>query len=163
MNRRPEHRQPRWRCLAVALEAWPDADVSRWDFQRAVWYAAGNLLGDPGSADADCRVLHFRFEDGTGEAVVRARRGEVGPARAALACVSEVDGHPVGLHVRGVSGTVRTCEERYLGRRAGVRVERRVVFENDRRRGYVRDGNVDVDGPDGFTGATELDLDSEST
>jgi ribonuclease P/MRP protein subunit POP5 len=44
-----------------------------------------------------------------------------------------------------------------------VRAERRVVFENDRRRGYVRDGNVDVDGPDGFTGATELDLDSEST
>jgi len=37
------------------------------------------------------------------------------------------------------------------------------VFENDRRRGYVRDGTVDVDGPTGFTGATELDLESEST
>ena len=163
MKHLPKHLQPRWRYLAVGLEAWPDADITRSDFQRAVWYAAGNLLGDPGSADADLRVLHFTFADGAGEAVVRARRGEVGPARAALACVDEVAGHPVGLHVRGVSGTVRGCEERYLGRRAGVRAERRVVFENDRRRGYVRDGNVDVDGPEGFTGATELDLDSEST
>jgi ribonuclease P/MRP protein subunit POP5 len=37
------------------------------------------------------------------------------------------------------------------------------VFENDRRRGYVRDGNLDVAGSNGFTGATELDFESEST
>jgi hypothetical protein len=43
-----------------------------------------------------------------------------------------------------------------------VRAERRVVFENDRRRGYVRDGNVDVVGPEGFTGAAALDLESDS-
>lgn len=163
MKHLPKHLRPRWRYLAVGLETWPDADPSRGDFQRAVWYAAGNLLGDPGSADADLRVLRFDFADGAGEAVVRVRRGEVGPARAALACVCEVDGRPIGLEVRGVSGTIRACEERYLGRRAGVRAERRVVFENDRRRGYVRDGSVDVDGPAGFAGATELDLDSEST
>ena len=163
MKHLPKHLQPRWRYLAVGLEAWPDADLTRGDFQRAVWYAAGNLLGDPGSADADLRVLSFEFGAGAGAAVVRVRRGEVGPARAALACVSEVNGHPVGLWVRGVSGTVRACEERYLGRRTGVRAERRVVFENDRRRGYVRDGNVDVAGPKGFTGAAELDLESEST
>jgi ribonuclease P/MRP protein subunit POP5 len=163
MKHLPKHLQPRWRYLAVGLETWPDADLTRGDFQRAVWYAASNLLGDAGSADADLRVLGFEFDAGAGEAVVRARRGEVGPARAALACVAEVDGQPVGVHVRGVSGTVRACEERYLGRRTGVRAERRVVFENDRRRGYVRDGNVDVDGPEGFAGATELDLESEST
>jgi len=163
MKHLPKHLRPRWRYLAVGLEAWPDADFSRGAFQRAVWYAAGNLLGDAGSADADLRVLQFSFGGGTGEAVVRVRRGEVDPARAALACVSEVDGHSVGLHVRGVSGTIRACEERYLGRRTGVPAERRVVFENDRRRGYVRDGTVDVDGPTGFTGATELDLESEST
>jgi len=163
MKHLPKHLQPRWRYLAVGLEAWPDADVSRSGFQRAVWYAAGNLLGDPRSADADLRLLRFEFADGAGEAIVRARRGEVGPARAALACVSEVDGQPIGVHVRGVSGTIRACEERYLGRRAGVRAERRVVFENDRRRGYVRDDRVDVAGPKGFAGATELDLDSEST
>jgi ribonuclease P/MRP protein subunit POP5 len=161
MKHLPKHLRPRWRYLAVELEAWPDADLSRHEFQQAVWYAAGNLLGDAGSADADLRVVRFSFADGAGEALVRVRRGEGGPARAALACVDAVAGHPVGLAVRGVSGTMRACEERYLGGRAGVRAERRVVFENDRRKGCVRDGAVDVSLPEGFAGATELDFESE--
>jgi ribonuclease P/MRP protein subunit POP5 len=114
MKHLPKHLRPRWRYLAVELAAWPDASLSRGGFQRAVWYAAGNLLGDPGSADADLRVVRFSFADGEGDAVVRARHGEVGPARAALACVSDVDGDPVGLHVRGVSGTLRGCTEKFL-------------------------------------------------
>jgi ribonuclease P/MRP protein subunit POP5 len=109
----PKHLRPRWRYLAVELETRDDAHLTRDAFQRAVWYAAGNLLGDPGSADADLRVLRFSFVDGTGEAVVRVRRGEVGPGRAALACVEAVDDVPVGLYVRGVSGTIRACEETF--------------------------------------------------
>lgn len=112
MKHLPKHLRPHWRYLAVEVAA--DADLSRGAFQRAVWYAAGNLLGDAGSADADLRVLRFDFDDGTGAAVVRARRGEVGPARAALACVHEVNGSSVGVWVRGVSGTIRACEERHL-------------------------------------------------
>mgnify|MGYP000309585523 CR=1 FL=1 len=114
MKHLPKHLRPRWRYLAVELEADADATLSRGAFQRAVWYAAGNLLGDPGSADADLRVLRFGFGDGTGDAVVRVRRGEVTPARAALACVHEVNGTDVGVWVRGVSGTIRACEGQYL-------------------------------------------------
>jgi ribonuclease P/MRP protein subunit POP5 len=115
MKHLPKHLRPRWRYLAVRLETAADAALSRRAFQRAVWYAAGNLLGDAGSAEADLRVIRFRFSDGTGEAVVRVRRGETGPARAALACVDAVDGDPVGVEVRGVSGTVRACDEKFLG------------------------------------------------
>ena len=158
MRHLPKHLRPRWRYLAVELESWPDADVDRGAFQRELWYAAQNLLGDPGSADADLTVFGFAFADGAGEAVIRARRGHVDDARAALACVDEVDGRPFGLRVMGVSGTVRACEERYLGRQAGRSEERSVVFANESRPAYG-DGDVaDVRGPDGFTGATELDF-----
>jgi ribonuclease P/MRP protein subunit POP5 len=111
MKHLPKHLRPRWRYLAVELETAPDTDVPRRAFQRAVWYAAGNLLGDAGSADADLRVVRYRFDEATGRggAVVRARHGEVSPARATLACVDAVDGHPLGLWVRGVSGTIRGC------------------------------------------------------
>lgn len=158
MKHLPKHLQPRWRYLGVGVESWPDADVDRGSFQRELWYAAQNLLGDPGSADADLTVFDFRFEDGAGETVVRARRGHVDAARAALACVDEVNGHPVGVCVRGVSGTVRACEESYLGRRAGNPEERRVVFENNRRTAFVRDDAIDVSLPTGFAGAAELDF-----
>ena len=158
MKHLPKHVRPRWRYLAVGVEAWPDAAVTRGAFQREVWYAAQNLLGDAGSADADLTVVRFSFDDGAGEALVRARRNEVDAARAALACVDDVEGAPVGLRVRGVSGTIRACEERYLGRAGGVGDERDVVFGTAGRRGHARDGAVDVETPSGFVGATDADI-----
>lgn len=158
MKHLPKHLRPRWRYLAVGVEAWPDAAVSRGDFQRSVWFAAQNLLGDAVSADTDLRVLSFAFEDGDGEAIVRARRGYVDEARAALACVDSVRDDDVGIHVRGVSGTVRAAEEKYLNGALENSAEETVVFRNESRRAIVRDGRVDVDCDGSFVGATRSDL-----
>ncbi|ELZ26699.1 ribonuclease p protein subunit rpp14 [Halogeometricum pallidum JCM 14848] len=158
MKHLPKHLQPRWRYLAVEVESHPDARIDRGDFQRELWYAAQNLYGDAGSAASDLTVLSFAFADGDGETVVRAYRGREGRARAALACISEVNGSPVGVRVAGVSGTVRACEERYLGRRAGNSGQRDVAFENESRSAVVRGSRVDVRGAGGFVGATQLDF-----
>ena len=158
MKHLPKHLRPRWRYLAVELESWPDASLSRGAFQRELWYAAQNLVGDTKSADADLTVLGFVFDRGRGEALVRARRDEVDVARAVLACVDEIDGHPLGVRVRGVSGTVRAAEERYLNRGPGRFEERTVVVDEDARTAVARPPVVDVAGPGGFSGATELDF-----
>jgi ribonuclease P/MRP protein subunit POP5 len=158
MRHLPKHLRPRWRYLAVELEGWTDTSLSRGAFQREVWYAAQNLVGDVASADADLTVLGFEFDRGRGETLVRARRGEVGVARAVLSCVDAVDGHPLGVRVRGVSGTVRAAEERYLNRGPGNPEERTVVVDGDARSAVARPPVVDVAGPGGFTGATELDF-----
>ena len=158
MKHLPKHLRPRWWYLAVGIEAWPDADVDRGGFQRALWYAAGNLLGDAGSADADLELLSFSFADGAGEAVVRVRRGHVDEARAAVASVSDVDGDPIGIHVRGISGTVRACEERYMGRAAGHSIRRDVAFEDAERTAVVRENAYDVRTGSGYVGATAFDI-----
>ena len=75
-------------------------DLARGPFQRELWYAAQNLYGDAGSADADLTVLGFDYADGIAETIVRARRGHVEDARAALACIDAVGGDPVGVRVR---------------------------------------------------------------
>lgn len=159
MKHLPKHLRPRWRYLAVGLESWPDADVDRGRFQRDLWYAAQNLLGDAGSAELDLQVLGFAFEDGVGDAVVRVRRGEVDRARAVLACLDAVDADPLGVTVRGTSGTVRACEEKYIRRPLESRTERHVVFEDASRPASWRSGRVDVRVDGAFTGATELDFD----
>jgi len=158
MKHLPKHLRPRWRYLAVGLEAWPDANFDRRDFQRSIWFSAQNLLGDVGSADADCKVLQFDFGDGTGEAIVRARHGHAEQARAALACVDEIDGDSVGLRVRGISGTVRACEEKYLGADGQFPDERNVVFGDAQRSAVERDGLLDVRTDGAFAGTTELDF-----
>ncbi|WP_121742861.1 Rpp14/Pop5 family protein [Natronorubrum halophilum] len=159
MKHLPKHLQPRWRYLAVGLESWPDAAVDRRAFQRECWYAAQNLLGDPGSARADLTVIRFDFAGKTGEAIVRVRRGESEPARAALACIDEIDGSPVGVRVRGMSGTIRAAEENYLGRRGQDSEERNVVFGNEERVAVVCDGSADVRLDEAFAGTTDLDYD----
>jgi ribonuclease P/MRP protein subunit POP5 len=158
MKHLPKHLRPKWRYLAVGIEAWPDAEIARGPFQRELWYAAQNILGDAGSADADLTLLGFEFADGYGETIVRARHGHADEARAALACVDEVDGHPVGVAVRGMSGTIRACEEKYLGRRRESPRERTVAFENEKRTAVVRNGLYDVRTDGTFAGATELDF-----
>ncbi|WP_254534615.1 Rpp14/Pop5 family protein [Halomarina litorea] len=159
MKHLPKYLRPRWRYLGVGIEAHPDAAVDRRSFQRDLWYAAGNLLGDPGSADVDCSVYGFSFRDGDGECVVRVRRGEVERARAVLACLDDVSGHPVRVTVRGVGGTVRACEERYLGRPLESADEKTVVHGNADRSAVVRGSRVDVRTDDGLLGATDYDYD----
>jgi ribonuclease P/MRP protein subunit POP5 len=156
MKHLPKHLRPRWRYLAVGLESWPDAAVSRGEFQRALWYAAGNLLGDPGSADVDLSVLEFAFAAGDGHAVVRVRRGEVDRARAAIACVDAVGDAPLGVRVRGVSGTVRACEEKYIRGPTEPSDERTVAFADADRRAVARGERLDVRVGSGFVGATDL-------
>ncbi|MBP1987087.1 Rpp14/Pop5 family protein [Halolamina salifodinae] len=157
MKHLPKHLQPRWRYLAVAVETWPDADIGRRAFQRELWYAGQNLLGDPGSADADLRLLRYDVAEGTGGAIVRVRRGEVEAARAALACVDEVNGHPIGLRLTGVSGSVDAASESYLGDPAGSSTQEEVTFEGADHPAHRRDGAVDVETPTGWLGATVHD------
>lgn len=157
MKHLPKHLQPRWRYLAVIIETWPDVQVERGRFQRALWYAARRLLGDSGSAALDLSVIQFQSEQGTAEAMVRAYRNETGRARAVIACLDSVDGDPVGLRVAGVSGTVRACEEKYMGARRVRREERDVAFEDADRPAAVRGERADIRVDGGFVGATTLD------
>lgn len=154
----PKHLRPRWRYLAVELESWPDADIDRRAFQRTLWFAAQNLVGDAGSAALDASLLHFRFSDAEGQAVVRVRRGEVERLRAVLSTIDEIDGQSVGLRVRGVSGTVRACEEKYIRRPPERSEERTVAFADTERPAVVRDDRIDIAVSDGRVGATALDI-----
>ena len=158
MKHLPKHLRPRWRYLAVGIESWPDADFDRGTFQRQLWYAAQNLVGDVGSAAVDLTVLSFSITEGRGGAIVRVRRGEVERARAILATLSQVGETDVGLRVRGVSGTVRACEEKYMGRRPESPQQRDVVFRDTSRTAHVGPRRVDVATDTGFAGATTLDI-----
>ncbi|QSG02243.1 Rpp14/Pop5 family protein [Natranaeroarchaeum sulfidigenes] len=158
MKHLPKHFRPRWRYLAVVLESSPEANLSRGAFQRELWYAAQNLVGDAGSADSDLTVLDFSFAEGRGETVVRARHGHVTEARAALACIDSINSHEIGVRLTGISGTIRACEEKYLGRGTEVSDERNVVFDGERRSAVIRDELVDVAVGGSHVGAMTLDL-----
>lgn len=157
MKHLPKHLRPRYRYLAVAIECWPDATFDRRAFQRALWQSARSLLGDPGSAGVDPSVIDFERTGPVATAIVRVRRGTVPEARAALACMDAVDGDPVGLRVRGASGTVRACEEKYIGGPPEPSKESTVVYDRQERAAIDRAPRMDVRLDSAFVGATVSD------
>lgn len=159
MKHLPKHLQPRWRYLAVTVRTWPDERLVEHSFQRALWESAGQLVGDAGSAQLDLQVVLFRSSTGTGQAVVRTRRETVPLARGVVTTLSDVDAAPVGVCVRGVAGTVRACEEKYLRDPRQSCTESIVVFNNAERTAIVRSGRADIRTDDGWIAATERDLD----
>ena len=158
MKHLPKHLQPRWRYLAVTVEAWPDAEIGRDAFQRHLWFSAQNLIGETGSAELDLSVVRYRFSGGSGEAIVRVRRGTTDRARAVVACLDEINGHPIGTRIAGTSGTIRACEEKYMGHGREQPDQRYVAFGGTSAPGYLRSSRVDVERDGTFVGATILDL-----
>lgn len=159
MKHLPKHLRPRWRYLAVAVETGPDVSPGGRRLQQAVWTAARALLGDPGSADVDLRVMRSHLSAGGGEVLIRVRRGEVDRGRAAVACVSEIEGNRVGLYVKGVAGTARAAEEKYMNGATRISDEERVVLDSAVHRGVPRRGSrVDLRDGEDIIGATTLDL-----
>jgi ribonuclease P/MRP protein subunit POP5 len=154
----PKHLRPRWRYLAVGLETWPGATIDRRSVQASVWSAARSLYGDVGAADIDLTVVRFEGGDGSWDAIVRTHRGEVERARAVLASLGAIDGADVGVVVRGTSGTVRACEEKYIGGRPEASDQSDVAFGNATRRAVQRGERVDVHVESAFVAATTLDL-----
>jgi ribonuclease P/MRP protein subunit POP5 len=75
-----------------------------------------------------------------------------------MACLDSVGDDPVGLRVRGISGTVRACEEKYIRGPPEAPAKRQVVFENQDRRAVERGERIDVQTDDAFAGATALDF-----
>ncbi len=158
MKHLPKHLRPRYRYLALHLETLPDASFGRHALQEAIWGSSRRVFGDIGSAAIDSTVVRFTHADGVGEAIIRVRRGEVDRARAAITCIARIGGNEVGLRIAGVSGTIRACEEKYMGGGPKPQCERTVAFGNAERTAFVRDGLVDVKTDDAFAGATDFDL-----
>lgn len=155
----PKHLRPRWRYLAVEIDSWPDASLDRRALQGTLWAAARGLYGDVGAADLDLRVVHFEGDDGRWAAIVRIHRGERERARAAIASVGAIDDSPVGVRVCGASGTVRACEEKYIGSRREAPEHTDVAFADASGRAVARGERVDVRVDGAYVGATTLDLD----
>ena len=154
----PKHLRPRYRYLAATLETWPDAAIDRAAFEAALVAAIRDLFGDAGVAAADARLRTYSLAEGAGTVVVRTRRAAVDTTRAGLAAMGPVEGAPIAVCVRGISGTIRGCEAKYLHGRQLPSAESTVAFEGVDRPAVVRGARVDVDLGDAFVGATDLDL-----
>ncbi len=153
----PKHLRPRWRYLAVDLEVPGDVDLTRDDLQGSLWRGLKSLFGDATSARVGMDLVRLSLVDGRGQAIIRVARDGVEEARAVLATVDRVADRPIRFDVRGVSGTIRGCEESYLGDAGEPASQDTVTFDDVETTAVVRDETVDIRIDSTPVGVTTLD------
>lgn len=154
----PKHLRPRWRYLGIELESPGAASLDRRSFQQAVWDGARAMIGDVGSAELGLVVVRFEHTDGRGTAIIRVHRGTEETARAVLATVDTVGDTPIRSAIRGVSGTIRSCEENYLRIAREPLSHEVVALDSVESPAIVRSQTVDPTGDSTVLGATTLDI-----
>ena len=153
----PKSLRPRHRYIFFEVEMLPDATFGEHDLRRTLWFEAQNLYGDVTSAETRAELIEYEGEDATlGLGVVRCAHDRVEETRSALACVDEVNDHPVGVRIVGVSGTLAAGREKYA-----EEVPKTHTKTVDNSPAWERDGALDLRTDDGFMCGTHHDFGKE--
>ncbi len=144
--------------MVVSIESWPTANIDKRTFQHAIWTSTSRLFGDNGAATADLFLIRFEFSDGSGWGIIRTPRDALHMAKSSLACISQINEFPIGILIKGVSGTIKTCEEKYLSDLPTSIVSKELFFNNKLSSCFIRENSVDIKIDNDFIGATHLDV-----
>ncbi|MDD2440448.1 MAG: Rpp14/Pop5 family protein [Methanosarcinaceae archaeon] len=109
--------RPRKRYLAIELIS--NAEPSRGEFSREIYFAACSLLGDAAVSECDLKVLGF--EAGLG--IIQCAHTKLSETRAALAALTQVNRKKAAVHVLGVSGTIKGATEKFLEGRTAFKIK----------------------------------------
>mgnify|MGYP006107473707 CR=1 FL=1 len=154
----PKHLRPRYRYIVVSIESWPTAQLDKRTFQHAIWASTSRLFGDIGATTADLFLIRFEFSNGSGWGIIRTRRDALPIARSSIACISKINEFSVGIIVRGVSGTIKSCEDKYLSEPSEPVISGEHLFNTKMSPSFTRGNCIDIQTDTDFIGATHLDV-----
>ncbi len=94
------------RYLLVTLDCGVMCSSS--EFMDAVWGSLSKLFGEYGCGKAGLSLISF--DDAKQAAILRVALASVESVRAALACITKINGKPAVVHVLRVSGTLKSLK-----------------------------------------------------
>ena len=154
----PKHLRPRYRYIVVSIESWPTAKFDKRTFQHALWASTSRLFGDTGANAADLFLIQFEFSNGSGWGIIRTHRDALPIARPSIACISKINEFPVGILIRGVGGTIKSCQEKYLSEPSEPVHSGELLFDTKISPSFTRGHCIDIQTDTDFIGATHLDV-----
>lgn len=99
----------------MVFEIISKKDISFVEIVEAVWKAALGLFGDAGTSEMGVWVPETLYDRAKKRGVIRASHTGVEMIRAAIASIREINGVPVIFVVTGVTGTIRSAKNKFLG------------------------------------------------
>jgi len=99
---------PKRRYVVFRLDS--EEEIGSRDLQREIHFAQASLFGDLGAARNRLKLIYHEGPFG----MLRCRHDGVQQTRAALASVYAVGGVRTAIHIRGISGTIKSAREKYI-------------------------------------------------
>ena len=101
----------------IVFEILSENPIEYRDFLDAVWNSATGLLGELGAADSNIRVLKNLYDTKSQRGVIKCRHDMVEHVRTSLTMISIIGESRVAIRVDGVTGTIKSARNKYLGMR----------------------------------------------
>jgi ribonuclease P/MRP protein subunit POP5 len=114
---------PRRRYVVFRLDS--EEEVGSRELQREIHSAQASLFGDQGAARNRLKLIYYESPFG----MLRCRHDQIEETRATLASIYAIGGVRAALHIKGVSGTIKSAREKYI-----PQLSRFEAVENGRRR-----------------------------
>jgi ribonuclease P/MRP protein subunit POP5 len=117
---------PTRRYVVFRLDS--EGETGSRDLQREIHSAQASLFGDVGASRNRLKLIYHEGPFG----ILRCRHDRVQQTRAALASVYAVGGVRTAIHIKGISGTIKSAREKYipqLSRFEAVEDGRRIELE----------------------------------
>jgi RNase P/RNase MRP subunit POP5 len=94
----------------LALQIDFDGALGEREFLDTVWAAITRLYGEYGASRTDLRLLHF--DEAKKIALIRVSLAALDQVRAALVSVIKISDKDAAVHVKTVSGTIKSIREK---------------------------------------------------
>lgn len=118
--------RPRRRYVIFVADS--EEPLSSRDLTSEIRSAQISLFGDEGAASNSLKLISFRSEVG----ILRCDHKHIRDTRVILATICSVGGIRAAMHVKGVSGTIKSATEKYIPKLCKIsaeNVERRIELE----------------------------------
>ena len=99
----------------VVFEIISKKDIAFSGIVENVWKASLALFGDAGTAEMSLWVPGNLYDTSKKKGIIRTNHFGVEKLRAAIASIREINGEPVIFVILGVTGTIRSAKNKFLG------------------------------------------------
>ncbi|CAG1001872.1 hypothetical protein METP2_03339 [Methanosarcinales archaeon] len=94
----------------IAFEINSQKTINRQELIREISNSIISLFGDKGASEINPSLMSFEGRFG----ILRCAREKTNETRAGLACINNIHGILVSIHVLGISGTIKGATEKFI-------------------------------------------------
>lgn len=99
----------------LVFEIISESAVEYKDLSRAMWFSILAFLGETGAAESQARIIKNLYNPKKQQGIIRCKHDMTEKVRASIAMVRKIGNTNSIIRVLGITGTIKSAKNKYLG------------------------------------------------